>query len=450
MRNKNKLAGSVAIPRSLKVVVSLMVFASYSWLMYAATPSPGHPFVQIGDGIWAATGPTAYRTFTFPDATSTILTSASLVGISGGGTGASATSTALNSFTGLATKGDLLVHDGSIHGRFILGSNNTVLTAQSAQVLGVTWAGVSVPVGGITGNLQYNDVLFFGGTSSLSFSTTTLGLGVSGSLLFSTTSTTLNPATTSLRVYATGVAGLPLLTTRLHSSSTSMYTPAFFSRNIVSIGTAAATTLSVIGNSASSTGTISHVISEPMGYMADFSANTGASSTAGVFASTSQFMRGTQVGSNGFFFRLRAAFVTATSSGYILFVGMTSGAGMATVGHLNPAGSHIGFQFSTQRNDRNWIFMAKDGTTQLLASTSIQFSLNTPYNFYLYSPAFPNNAVLYYRIENVLTRAFFEGSATTSLPAGGTLLRPGFASGNTNVTAARNIRLGGMYVQSDN
>lgn len=56
-------------------------------ILHAATPNPGHPWTGVGDGIWAATGTTALRTFTFPDADATILTSNTAVTVAQGGTG---------------------------------------------------------------------------------------------------------------------------------------------------------------------------------------------------------------------------------------------------------------------------------------------------------------------------------------------------------------------------
>jgi hypothetical protein len=176
---------------------------------------------------------------------------------------------------------------------------------------------------------------------------------------------------------------------------------------------------------------------------------TAASSTAGTFASTTQFYIGTQAGSNGFFFQARMAFVTATSSGIYAFVGFTDGAGMRTVNGVNPPGSHVGFQYSTVRGDTGWKFMTKDGTTQNVSATVLPFGVNTIMDFFIYCPPYPNNGTVYYRIDNVSSSTTAEGSTATNLPAGATLLRPGFAIGNTTVTGARNVRISRLYVESD-
>ena len=88
------------------LVVSFSVI--YASSLFAATPNPGHPWKEIGDSFWAATGTTAFRTFTFPDASSTILTTNDLVTVGQGGLGVNSTSSAMNLLTGLVSKGDIL------------------------------------------------------------------------------------------------------------------------------------------------------------------------------------------------------------------------------------------------------------------------------------------------------------------------------------------------------
>ncbi len=55
------------------ILLSGIVFVIWSFAS-ASTPDPGHPWTEVGDGLWAATGTTAYRTFTFPNATATVMT----------------------------------------------------------------------------------------------------------------------------------------------------------------------------------------------------------------------------------------------------------------------------------------------------------------------------------------------------------------------------------------
>ncbi|MDD3662655.1 MAG: hypothetical protein PHT84_02200 [Candidatus Pacebacteria bacterium] len=56
----------------------------------AATPNPGHPWNEIGDGVFSVTfNQTAPRTYTFPDANATVLTTNDTVTVTQGGTGLS-------------------------------------------------------------------------------------------------------------------------------------------------------------------------------------------------------------------------------------------------------------------------------------------------------------------------------------------------------------------------
>jgi hypothetical protein len=60
-------------PRVLNaLLLSLLMVVVFR--SFAATPNPGHPWSQVGDGLWAATGTTQYRTFTFPNSDANVLT----------------------------------------------------------------------------------------------------------------------------------------------------------------------------------------------------------------------------------------------------------------------------------------------------------------------------------------------------------------------------------------
>ncbi len=67
-------------------VVIFFVF-SVGYTVFATTPNPGHPWTDVGDGTFIVTGPTTARTYTFPDANATVLTTNALVAVTQGGTG---------------------------------------------------------------------------------------------------------------------------------------------------------------------------------------------------------------------------------------------------------------------------------------------------------------------------------------------------------------------------
>ena len=145
----------------------------------------------------------------------------------------------------------------------------------------------------------------------------------------------------------------------------------------------------------------------------------------------------------------RMAFPTATSTGALYFIGFTSGTLAASVSADNPAGSGIGWQYSTARGDTGWKFMTDDGTTQNVSATVLSFGATTDVmDFFIFCPPYPNNTIIYYRVDNLTQGTSAEGTTSTNLPAGGTALRAGFQMNNISA-AAKNIRMSRFYVETD-
>lgn len=68
-------------------LIFIVVF-SVVRLVSATTPNPGHPWIEIGDGVFTITNnQTAVRAYTFPDANATVLTTNDTVTVAQGGTG---------------------------------------------------------------------------------------------------------------------------------------------------------------------------------------------------------------------------------------------------------------------------------------------------------------------------------------------------------------------------
>ncbi len=64
--------------RILNAVLGLFcIFILWS-VVHAATPNPGHPWTEVGDGTFQVTGPTSLRTYTLPDTNASILTNYNL------------------------------------------------------------------------------------------------------------------------------------------------------------------------------------------------------------------------------------------------------------------------------------------------------------------------------------------------------------------------------------
>lgn len=70
------------------------------------------------------------------------------VSIANGGTGAGTATAAFNALDPLATKGDLITHDGTNSVRQAVGANNTIVVADNTQANGLKWQALeSVPHG---------------------------------------------------------------------------------------------------------------------------------------------------------------------------------------------------------------------------------------------------------------------------------------------------------------
>ncbi len=68
-------------------LITFVVFSIVS-IVSATTPNPGHPWSELGDGVFTvANTQTLNRTYTFPDANATMLTTNATVTVAQGGTG---------------------------------------------------------------------------------------------------------------------------------------------------------------------------------------------------------------------------------------------------------------------------------------------------------------------------------------------------------------------------
>ena len=100
----------------LSTFLLLSISLSIVTVVNAVTPNPGHPFTEVGDGIFSVTGPTSLRTYTFPDSDATM-----------------ATLQSSPAFTGTVTTGAVGGTTGSI---LFKGTTSGTVTLKTADVAG--------------------------------------------------------------------------------------------------------------------------------------------------------------------------------------------------------------------------------------------------------------------------------------------------------------------------
>ncbi len=467
----------------LVIVLLFVIVFSLVRLLWAATPDPGHPWSGVGDGNFAVTGPTAPRTYTFPDASATVLTTANPVSVSQGGTGTSSmtgflvgngtnpitttsapvgTLVTTNQALSITNKtinlsdntltsnspavGDLLRYlPGVSEGAFARGSAGQVLRVNSGGAA-LEWASAGSPAGSDT-QLQYNNAGSLGATSSLTWSQSSKSLNMSGYLSLSTTTLPAVATTGTIKIFNQRVSGRSMLGLRsddsadyyaiqpsLYQNTVAMWAPTT-AGTPVAIGTSPAQLNSGAGNDTND--------ASEAGYFDRLMAGPPINNSRGWGDAVAKYYRGSMTGRNGYFFFARLATYTDVTS-VRFWAGLSDQTMTVALATDNPVGSRSGFAFSTALGESDWMFSNRGGGTEDRNSTGIAVATDKVYDLYLYNS--PRGSTVTWRIDNLTDGTTAEGSSSTSLPTSSVAMFSGFGLYNL-VADMRMLKYQKIYVE---
>ena len=476
---------------ALNITLLLAIALSLLSLSYAATPNPGHSWTEVGDGNFIASGPTTARTYTFPDASTTVLTTNALVSVAQGGTGTSSLTgvligsgasavTATTSPAGLLVGtteaqtltgktinvnnnsitdnslglGDLFKFNGTRYVRLARGSALQLLRTNAAAD-DLEWATIASGPAGSDQELQFNNGgSTFGATTSLAWDDSTRALKLNGILELTSTTAPSVAATGTMRLVDNKIAGRSLLYAQTHYSGDGYaLQPSLFRNFFVFLSAGGSATMNNFGSSLATTGgSVTHVALAASGLMANIPTSGSAASVASL-RSITIFFRGSTAGFNGFFAFARVYFPdtsynqSGATTGSRIFVGMSRG---ATIVGSDADGSsdQIGFsRVSTDtRQDTYWT-IASNGLgvgVVSLATTTTAFATSTLYDMYLYCPTQCNSVG--WRIDDLTNATREEGAVATNLPSATNEMWIGANLSSVNAVV-RNIRVQKLYAE---
>ncbi len=142
----NKIRSKFSFHYVAYTILFVVVSFSIINIVTATTPNPGHPWLEIGDGAFQVTyNQTATRTYTFPDASTTVLTTNDLVTVAQGGTGVgSFTSNGVLYGNGTSA---LQVTAAGTTGQCLIGTTGSAPSWGSCTGSGISWSALVNPTG---------------------------------------------------------------------------------------------------------------------------------------------------------------------------------------------------------------------------------------------------------------------------------------------------------------
>lgn len=416
---------------------------------------------SIVNQFFDVTGPTtAVKTFTFPDASATVLTSANAVTAIQGGTGQSTYAT-----------GDLLYASATnVLSKLAKGTADQVL-AMDATGVNVVWktlTGGGTP-GGADTQIQFNDATAFGGDVDFVWNKTTNDLTLGGvDTGITLKGITLEPSTApvagTLHVYSKSIAGR-MLPKWLGPSGVDTSFQASLGFNRIAVvnpagGTTLATAVNAFATAFTNAGTVANPTPAATNALTStrrvtFSSGTTAGTVAYHRQSTLMVWRGNNVNNapGGFFYTIRFG-TSVLAAGNRAFVGLADSVNAPT--NVDPTTSttpgKVGLAINA--NTGNWKFVHNvTGTAPAATDLGANFPVNTTamYELVLYSK--PNDTVINYRLTSYpaagASMQVTGATLATNIPAATTFLAPLFWITNNATAAAAIIDFGGWYLESD-
>lgn len=235
--------------------------------------------------------------------------------------------------------------------------------------------------------------------------------------------------------------------------------PTFWDKQIQMLNPSNATALTSVGNNAVSLGTVSHSPNQTFGSMANFASAATPNAQAGTSFNIANLFLGNVSGENGFLLVSKFGFPDSTGTymsgnetGVRFFFGVISVSLSQTLAAVNAAGNRAGISFikssggaSSGRDDTNFMFSTKDGTTETLYNTNMQFNSGL-YRSYIFLPTYPNTGSIYWQIDDVSRGLKATGIAVSTLPDANTAMRGAIGIHSVD-PVAKNLRLGILYVE---
>lgn len=278
------------------------------------------------------------------------------------------------------------------------------------------------------------------------------------------TATPADPASGTMKFYASKVSGKMLPRWTPPADGASSVQPALFGNNVIMyLPNTGATAGINIGAPWIAGGTISHptpattspAVVNQMRRSRFANVVTTTNQVLGVTAMAAgvqQFWRGNAAGLGGFFFFTRFIVELWPAATVRLFAGLSDQT-TAVVASDTYAGNLCGIAHITTDAASVLKFVTRDGTT--LNSTSITLTQNLQagqaFDFYMYCK--PNDSTIYFRLDDVNAgTTLIDSSTATNLPASTAFLGPQVAmsNGTANVTVTTSaIGINRIYVESN-